>query len=231
MIEHVLPRPVVVAEHFGDTPDEGLFPEERALMAGVGAGRRREFTTVRHCARLALRELGVAPAPLLPDAEGAPRWPAGTVGSMTHCRGYRAAVAARRAEVRALGIDAEPHRPLREGVLASVALPEERAHQAALVRLDAAIRWDRLLFCAKEATFKAWFPGNARAGPVRPSSLHDIHVILRPAVPDRHRNGGTFHAQVLPGRPGATAFQGHWLATENFLLTAVAVPAPPPGRL
>ncbi|MEU9101648.1 4'-phosphopantetheinyl transferase superfamily protein [Streptomyces sp. NPDC048361] len=231
MIEDLLPKTVAAAEHFGDAPDEGLFPAERALMAGVGAGRRREFTTGRYCARLALRGLGVAPAPLLPDAEGAPRWPAGTVGSLTHCRGYRAAVAARRTEVRALGIDAEPHRPLREGVLASVALPEEQEHRAALLRLDAAVHWDRLLFCAKEATFKAWFPDGARPGLTRPRTLYDIHVTLRPAPPGPRSDRGAFHARVLPGRPGSVLFRGRWLVTEDFLLTAVAVPAAPSDRL
>ncbi|MET9360223.1 4'-phosphopantetheinyl transferase superfamily protein [Streptomyces sp. NPDC006632] len=231
MIEAVLPRAVAAAEHFADTPDSGLFPAERALMAGVGAGRRREFTTVRHCARLALRELGVAPAPLLPDAGGAPRWPAGTVGSMTHCRGYRAAVAAPHTAVRALGIDAEPHRPLRDGVLASVARAEEREDQLALLRLDAAVHWDRLLFCAKEAAFKAWYPEGARPGLARPRSLHDIHVTLRPAAPGDRPDRGTFQARVLPGRPETARFPGRWLATEDFLLTAVAVPAVPPRCL
>ncbi|MCX5385370.1 4'-phosphopantetheinyl transferase superfamily protein [Streptomyces sp. NBC_00083] len=191
-------------------------------MKGVGAGRRREFTTVRHCARVALGALGVAPAPLLPDAEGAPRWPAGTVGSMTHCRGYRAAVAARRTDVRALGIDAEPHRPLRAGVLASVALPEERERQAALLLLAPSVHWDRLLFCAKEAAFKAWFPEGVRSGPARPRSLHDIRVTLRPAPPGHRPDRGAFDAEVLPGRPGSARFPGRWLATEDFLLAAVA---------
>ncbi|MFI6472240.1 4'-phosphopantetheinyl transferase [Streptomyces sp. NPDC050516] len=221
MIEKLLPLPAAASEHFGDTPDgEGLFPQERALLAGVGAGRRREFTTVRHCARLALKELGVPPAPLLPDEEGAPGWPTGIVGSMTHCRGYRAAVVARRTAVRALGLDAEPHRPLREGVVSAVARPEERA---SLAGLDGTVCWDRLLFSAKEAAFKAWSPG-ARAGGIRPRSLHDIRVTLHPA-------DGTFRAEILPDHPEATCLEGRWLASGDLLLTAVSVPASPAPSL
>ncbi|MGW8329055.1 4'-phosphopantetheinyl transferase family protein [Streptomyces sp. NPDC055897] len=223
MIETLLPHPAIaVADHFGDTesPDgAGLFPEERALVAAVGVGRRREFTTVRHCARAALKALGLPPAPLLPDTWGAPRWPPGIVGSMTHCRGYRAAAAARRADFRTLGIDAEPNGPLREGVLSTVALRTERHRHTALHHLDPSIHWDRLLFCAKEATFKAWFPEGVRRGGVRPNSFHDIEVTL----------GGTertFRAVVLPGRPEATTFEGRWLATPEFLLTAVSAPPP-----
>lgn len=215
MIESLLPRSAAAgsSEHYGDTPDgEGLFPQERALIARAGAGRRREFTTVRACARLALKELGLAPAALLPDESGAPVWPTGIVGSMTHCRGYRAAVVARRTSVRALGIDAEPHRPLREGVLRLVARPEE---QAALAGLDGTVCWGRLLFSAKEAAFKAWSPG-ARAGGIRPRSPHDFRVTLHPA-------GGTFQAEILPDHPEATRLEGRWLATTDLLLTAVSV--------
>jgi 4'-phosphopantetheinyl transferase EntD len=52
-------------------------------------------------------------------------WPAGVVGSLTHCAGYRAGVVARAAAVPVLGLDAEPARPLPEEVLTVVALPEE----------------------------------------------------------------------------------------------------------
>ncbi|GAA2455327.1 4'-phosphopantetheinyl transferase [Streptomyces mauvecolor] len=215
MIEALVPLETATAEHFADTPDgEGLFPQERALVAGVAAGRRREFTTVRHCARLALKRLGVPPAALVPDEWGAPGWPAGIAGSMTHCRGYRAAVVARRSSVQALGIDAEPHRPLREGVLGAVARPEERA---ALAGLGGTIAWDRLLFSAKEAAYKAWSPG-ARAGGARPRSLHDIRVTLHPA-------DGRFRAEILPGHPEAAHLEGRWLAATDLLLTSVSVPA------
>ncbi|WP_158717200.1 4'-phosphopantetheinyl transferase family protein [Streptomyces sp. NRRL F-4474] len=81
-----------------------------SLRAAVAA-RRREFATVRRCARQSLAALGIPPMPLLPGERGAPLWPRGTVGSMTHCLGYRAAAAARADEITALGIDAEPHQP------------------------------------------------------------------------------------------------------------------------
>ena len=42
---------------------------------------------------------------------------------MTHCAGYRAAAVARASDVVTIGIDAEPHAVLPEGVLEVVALP------------------------------------------------------------------------------------------------------------
>lgn len=76
---------------------------------------------------------------------------------MTHCRGYRAAAVAHAAGVLSLGVDAEPHERLPEGVLDLVSIPVERQEIAALPgRGD--LHWDRILFSAKETTYKTWFP-------------------------------------------------------------------------
>ena len=54
MIEEILPAPVACAEAFGDPPDVTLFPQEAAIVARAVEKRRREFTTGRECARIAL---------------------------------------------------------------------------------------------------------------------------------------------------------------------------------
>src|SRR6185437_1465289 len=100
MIEDILPAPVAAADSRTDLSDGRLYPEEQALLVRVADARRREFTTVRCCARMALAKLGLPPAPILRGSEGAPIWPAGVVGSMTHCRAYRAAAVARASAVR-----------------------------------------------------------------------------------------------------------------------------------
>src|SRR5688500_12466696 len=91
------------AEMFSDAPESTMFSAEADAVAGAIAERRREFGTVRYCARRALRQLGVPPVAILPGADRAPRWPAGVVGSMTHCAGYRAAVVARSHELGGVG--------------------------------------------------------------------------------------------------------------------------------
>jgi 4'-phosphopantetheinyl transferase EntD len=80
------------------------------------------------------------------------------VGSLTHCRGWRAAAVARRTDLGGLGIAAEPARALPAGVLARLARPAERDRVAARGAAHPGVAWDRLLFCAKEAVFKAWYP-------------------------------------------------------------------------
>ena len=148
------------------TGQDALLPQERALVDGASAQRLAEFATGRHCARVALRALDadLAGMPVLRDARGAPLWPSGTVGSITHCAGWTGAVVARSRGSRfgrgvaAIGLDAEPIAPLPAGVVEVVASVEEREALARLGAERPGIPWDTLLFSAKEATYKAWYP-------------------------------------------------------------------------
>ena len=81
MIERLLPSWVRAVDTTSDASEDSLWPAERAVVSGAVAKRRAEFATVRACARSALAELGVPPAPILPGVRGAPGWPAGIVGS------------------------------------------------------------------------------------------------------------------------------------------------------
>ena len=137
------------AELYADPPGLAPMPAEEPLIARSVAKRRNEFITVRHCARIALGELGFPPVAILKGDKGQPCWPEGVVGSLTHCAGYRGAVVGRGGVVRSVGVDAEPHDVLPAGVLDAISLPAERSEIAAL---PSGMHWDRILFCAKEAT-------------------------------------------------------------------------------
>jgi len=218
VIEKIVPATVACAEAFGDRPDAMLFPAEEALVAGVAAKRRREFATGRHCARTALAELGVAPAAVLRGETREPVWPAGIVGSITHCAGYRAAVVARARDVLTTGVDAEPDEGLPAGVLELVALPGERERLRGLAAAAPGTCWDRLLFSAKESVYKAWFPLTGRW-----LGFHDADITIDAA-------GATFDVRLLAaaadvrGLPLA-GFAGRWRAGGGLILTAVTVPA------
>ena len=218
MLEELLPAAVAVAEAFGDVPDASLFPEEEAVIAGASQRRRREFASARYCAHTALRNLGLPAAPIVAGPRREPRWPDGVAGSLTHCAGYRAAAVARVTDVLALGIDAEPHQDLPAGVLPAVASPAERADLSALADREPGRCWDRLLFCAKEAVYKAWYPLTGRW-----LGFADATVTIGP-------DDGTFTARLSVAGPvvhGAelTAFTGRWLIREGLILAVVAVPA------
>ena len=109
------------------------------------------------------------PVPILKGDKGEPCWPDGVVGSLTHCTGYRGAVVGRSAAVRSVGIDAEPHDVLPDGVLDAISLAAERREMA---QRAGRLHWDRILFCAKEATYKAWFPLTKRWLGFRGRSYH-----------------------------------------------------------
>jgi 4'-phosphopantetheinyl transferase EntD len=220
VLEEILPATVACTEAFDDPPDVSLFPQEAVIVARASDKRRREFTTGRECARIALGKLGIAPAPILIGERGAPQWPPDVVGSITHCDGYRAAAVAHATDVAAIGLDAEPHAPLPKGVLGVISLPAERARLAALTCSHAtgersAVCWDRLLFSAKESVYKAWFPLTGRW-----LGFEDADVTLEPA--------GTFMARLSIGAqpPWPASFAGRWLAGGGLVLTAIAVPAP-----
>lgn len=213
----LLPRGVEVEEAHGDLPDAPLYTEEAEVVTRSPVARRLEFATVRHCARSALRRLGVPPAPILPGTAGAPQWPSGVVGSMTHCPGYRAAVVARAGAFRSLGIDAEVHQPLPEGSLRLIASPTERRHLAGLPRRDPEVHWDTLLFAVKESVYKAWYP---LANTVL--RFADVDVVLDAA-------NASFSARVSASEPtadgvGPVSFEGRWRVVDGLVQAASAVP-------
>jgi len=158
VIEKLLPPAAVGVEAFADLPGEPAFPGEEDLIARAVPSRRGEFVTARRCAREALARLGESAAPIRSGPRREPLWPPGVVGSITHCAGYRAAAVARTADLAGLGIDAEPNEPLPDGVLPAVSVAQERPHLAALAEQHPDVQWERLLFCAKEAVYKAWYP-------------------------------------------------------------------------
>jgi 4'-phosphopantetheinyl transferase EntD len=221
MIEAILPPQVAAEEAFEDVTDVVLFPEEEAVLARAVDKRRREFTTARACARGALARLGLPAAPIVPGERGAPQWPAGVTGSITHCAGYRAAAVAHTTDVLSIGLDAEPIGPLPAGVCDVISLAAEREQLARLAASHPGVNWDRLLFCAKEAVYKAWFPITGRW-----LDFKEASVTFDPAE-------GAFTAAILV--PGAvvgdrkiTSFTGRWLAARNLLATAITVPAEEP---
>ncbi|MCQ0025028.1 4'-phosphopantetheinyl transferase superfamily protein [Streptomyces somaliensis DSM 40738] len=215
MIDLILPSAVSVAEAFHDPPDLPLLGAEAEVVSRAVDKRRREFTTARWCARRALAGLGVGPVPVPRGERGAPVWPDRIVGSLTHCQGYRAAAVARDADLRSLGIDAEDHLPLPDGVLGLVASEAERAHLAALARLHPGVHWDRLLFSAKESVYKAWFPLTRRW-----LGHEEAELAFAP--------DGTFTARLLQRAPAVPAegFTGRWAVDGALAVTAVTVPPP-----
>lgn len=165
LLEHLAAdRGIALRECFDDPGPLPVAPEEAVLLGSEPTPERRlHFHNGRWCAHRALARLGRDVRALRYRETGQPwtrravAWPAGVVGSITHCAGYQAAAAAPTAVVAALGIDAEPALQLPAAVRATTAPTSmERARIRDLAAHDPGVAWDRLAFCAKEAAFKAW---------------------------------------------------------------------------
>jgi 4'-phosphopantetheinyl transferase EntD len=215
VIEAILPPAAQYAEAFGERLDPP-YAQELALVGRAVESRRREFATARACAREALGRLGVAPVAILADARGAPRWPLGVVGSISHCRDYRACAVARSSEIAALGIDAERNEPVGATVRERITLPRERAQLAALSRAPARVCWDRLIFCAKECAYKAHYQ----------LSPQPLGYVSAEVTIDAAR--GTFDVALLvPTASAVRRFPGRWCERDGLLLAVVAIERSP----
>jgi len=213
LIDSLVPA-LACAEMLSDVPESTLFPSEAVVVAGAVVERRREFATVRHCAREALAKIGRRPVPLLPDAHGAPGWPLGVVGSMTHCPGYRAAAVALAGDLRSIGIDAEPHAAMPEAVLEHIVSADEWVRTRAVRDSSPELHWGRVLFCVKEAVYKAWHPLTRRW-----LDFADVSVTLQA--------DGTFsarlrHEPALADVP-LDRITGRWAVRGGFALAAATI--------
>ena len=206
-----LPPSVVTAATRTDAPESSAWPEELAVVDGLPDARRAEFITVRDCARQALARLGVPPVPVLDDDRGAPIWPDGIVGTMAHCRGYRAAAVALASDINALGIDVEPAAALPAGVGRRISSDAEWARIEVLTSHDASVPWDHVLFSAKESIYKAWYPAT-RVG----LDFFDAEVTLQP-----DGQGSLVFKHPVPDDMATLQWHLAWTIDDGIIETAV----------
>ncbi|NKY97211.1 4'-phosphopantetheinyl transferase family protein [Nocardiopsis alborubida] len=212
LVGAILPEDVLAVDSRGEAADTAAADVRTQTLERATPRRRREFAASRACAHTALTRLGFPGSPVGRSQDGAPRWPTGAVGSITHCAGYRAAAVARASEVAAVGIDAEPDGPLRAGLMEVIALPSERRHHRWLYSVGPAVHWDRLLLSAKESVYKAWYPLTGRW-----LDFADAELEFQPG-------SGTFTTRL----DGAAVpdLAGRWLVTaDGLVLTSAVVPA------
>lgn len=215
MFSRLFPDGIVVVGT-GDEIATMLFPEEERAIEGALGSRRREFMTGRFCARRALSRLGQQPQAVPVGSNGEPLWPAGIVGSISHCDGYRVVAVGFTDEFAAIGVDVEPNKPLPVRVLEAIASRGERDWVRRRMHLEPDIRWDRLLFSIKEAIHKA-LPRHTRVWLAFDSGEVEI---------DRASQG--FSVQLSsPGAqsPGvkSSCVEGKWTRSDGFVGAAIAV--------
>ena len=221
LMRSLLPPDICVAETTGDFGH--LRDAEREYFASAVPKRVREATTARSCARLALKRLYLREPELtepptapvfVPRADGSPAWPAGVVGSMTHCAGYRAAAVGSAHRYAGVGIDVEPAVPLSAAVQELIVRDEERRFAFGV--------YSKVLFSAKEAALKTWYPLGFRG-----FDVSDISVAcdVESAAGRRGEDArGTFMARI-PTMPDAPVLHGGWAIRGGFVATAASLSA------
>ena len=170
-------------------------PTGIGAAAGGGAADRpvggQAAQRVRH--RPVLRAAGARPSwachavPILKGEKGEPCWPDGVVGSLTHCEGYRGAAVG---PARQGAIGGNRRRTARRAAQ-RCARRHQPAGGARRTRrgCPSGLHWDRILFCAKEATYKAWFPVTRRW-----LGFEDAHIAF---TVDDGGSSGRFESRIL----------------------------------
>jgi len=195
--------------------DEGqqvaLDPAEMKMVESAGEKRRRDFALGRACARAALAALDFPGLPIGRAQSGAPLWPPGAVGSITHTRGFAAALVGHAAEFRALGIDAERCEAMQDALAPRLFVPSELA---ALSVLDASRRREMatLLFSAKEAYYKLFNPLTGQR-----LDFRELEIVP---------GAGRFTARRLGAKDEwATPMAGRFAVSDGLVVTAIGLGA------
>lgn len=160
------PGAVVVHELTGGLDPSApvdLHPDELAQIQGSAAGRQRQFTAGRRCARAGLRHLGLPDGAILSAPDRSPRWPDGADGSITHTGDVFAAAAVARREIlgaRGIGLDAEQTSRVTRKLYERIFTEMERERLAGLERGKETVV-SAVMFSVKEAFYKAQFGASA----------------------------------------------------------------------
>jgi 4'-phosphopantetheinyl transferase EntD len=181
----------------------------RAFAAELPPVRRLTFAGGRLALGRAAAQLSLAPGDLLPDAAGAPRVPAGAVGSVSH-KATLAVALLDRADGWSRGVDLEICDVPRERITGRV-LTE--AEQRAIADLPPAEHWPAVLlrFSLKEALYKALHPFVRRY----------VAFAEAEAAPDA--GGGCAVALRLTGGEGPFEVDAAWLRAGDLVLTTCRV--------
>lgn len=134
-----------------------LLDQELEAMAGACGARRLEFAAGRCAARRAMQAAGLRPGPVLQGRDRAPVWPAGVVGTISHCATACAAAVADAQALGAVGLDIEPAAALEPDLLPVVCTLAERAWLAVQPEAERGTI-SMLIFSAKESAFKCQYP-------------------------------------------------------------------------
>ena len=142
------------------TSNQKLHPAEENYFSQLSSVSRKEhYRSGRICAGEVLSKLGTLGQPVLRDPQTRePLWPEGISGAITHSGKWAAAAAGKTSDVSGIGIDLEDlERQVDSRISRHVCIPEEQKwlQECGEDFLEQNLK---IIFSAKEAIFKAFFP-------------------------------------------------------------------------
>lgn len=216
-LRNMFPSVCATAQRFAWSDIDALPETEAKLVCDAVPKRRREFTAGREAAREALRKAGCPGVVIGSDSCGAPQWPPGYMGSISHADGLAIAVAASAQNIGAIGIDLEVSDSVHEGLWEQVLHSEEVRNLLEFPKAERA-RWATVLFSAKEAFYKFQYPlTNAWLG------FKDVKVSVNP-------QSRSFEVQlgraIKVGLGEVQVFVGRFDVVASFVLTGLWLTVP-----
>lgn len=177
--EHTYAPAVLISANFDNNQFAVAFYEQCSVYcppAMIKANRKRqaEYFAGRYLAAEAMASYDIHNFKLIADAKRCPMWPSSLVGSITHTNSYAACIVANKADIAAIGIDAQD------------ILSEDRAERVQTRIIDHAetqiISQNdlsealglSLCFSAKEAIYKALYPRIQQYFGFNAAKLHSI---------------------------------------------------------
>jgi 4'-phosphopantetheinyl transferase EntD len=203
----------VCAEDLGDfTPH----PEEMKCLSPKAVEKRRvEFFLGRLAAFRALQNLGVTPEPVLSGGRREPLWQEGIVGAISHKAGRAVAVVARKSTACGVGVDLEAlEPPVRFDISRKVCTASEKDWVLEIpTEQDTRLK---MIFSAKEAGFKAFFP------------IQQIYLGYQDAELSWRDESQGFVGVLLKSagddHPVGTSFEVGCRIIEGFVFSSVSLP-------
>jgi 4'-phosphopantetheinyl transferase EntD len=132
-----------------------LSRQESALLGPKAVKKRRdEFLLGRAACNSALKSIGIKnPAPVLKGPSSEPLWPRGIIGALSHCQGMAVCAVCHDDMLKGLGVDIEELAgEMPQDVIKLICTKQE------IEWISGELYKMKMIFSAKEAAFKAFFP-------------------------------------------------------------------------
>ncbi|MGH8274217.1 MAG: 4'-phosphopantetheinyl transferase family protein [Gammaproteobacteria bacterium] len=159
MLDNLFPESVITEIAAPWMWSAELMREEKTIVGNAVDKRRREFAAGRTCARSILREFGFSGNLTIgKDKYGAPVWPEGIVGSISHTDDVCVVSIGRKTpEMTSLGVDVEKDTRL-DPDLMNLVCDELEEETCCNSQIKDSLRLAKVIFSAKESLYKCLYP-------------------------------------------------------------------------